>query len=264
MQIVMQKRKIMEEFRLSPEFDETNENGLYWTSGKKVYFRRYEIKNADMETFVQYPGYWAKDKNNCYSGHNKLKNADKESFQVLNFTYAKDKLNVWTLIGKIKDADAETFEVCDNGKYSLGIRILQGKIYEQFVPYSFGKDKDNVYYYDTVGIPKILKNVSPNTFTSLGDGCFGYDENAVFYKFSKLKKANPKTWKLFKAGYFYSKDKYIYYINRIIKKKKKKTFEVLEQNIELGLPFQYAKDKNNYYSNDDIITKEKYEEETED
>jgi hypothetical protein len=34
----------------------------------------------------------------------------------------------------------------------------------------------------------------------------------------------------------------------------------LEQNITLGLPMQLAKDKNNYYVNDNISTKEKVEE----
>jgi hypothetical protein len=253
-------RQIIEGYKLADNFDETNENGLYWTDGKKVYFRHYEIKGADIKSFLQYPGCWAIDKNHCYTVSDRIRDADKETFQPLNYTYAKDKLNVWTLGGKIKDVDAETFEVCDSGKYSLGNNIEKGKRYEIFVPYGFGKDKNNVYHYDYSGKPNIVKNASPNTFVSLGDCVFGYDENNVYYKQNKLNKANPKTWKLFKTGYLYSKDKYIYYLNRIIKDADLETFEIIEQNVEFGLPFQYARDKNNFYNNDNIITKEKYEE----
>ena len=249
----------MEGYKLSTEFDETIENGLYWTDGKKVYFRQYEIIGADIDSFSQYYGLWAKDKNYCYMGSGRIKDADKETFKPLNYTYTKDKLNVWTLGGKIKDADAETFEVCDSGKYSLGKQIKKGKCYELFVPYGFGKDKNNVYHYDFSGKPNVVKNASPNTFISLEDCIFGYDENNVYYKQNKLNKANPKTWKKLKNGYFYSKDKLIYYFNRIIKDADIETFEIIEQNVELGLPFQYAKDKNNYYNNDNIITKEEYE-----
>jgi hypothetical protein len=252
---------MMDGYKLATEFDETIENGLYWTDGKKVYFRHYEIKGADIESFLQYPGYWAMDKNHCYSGSGRLRGADVKTFRVLNMTYAKDKFNVWTLIGKVEGADAETFEVCDSGKYSLGKNIKNGKTYESFVPYGFGKDKNNVYYYDTVGKPKLLKNAISETFVSLGDGFFGYDENTVFCTYNKLNKTNPKTWKLYKTGYLYSKDKCIYYLNRIIKDADVETFEIIEQNVEFGLPFQYAKDKNNYYNNDDIITKQQFEKE---
>jgi hypothetical protein len=253
----------MKSYKLAVEFDNTIEGGLYWTDGKKVYFRRYEVKGADIETFLQYPGYWAVDKNHCYSGATCIKDADRETFTVLNMTYAKDKSNVWTLIGKIKDVDAQTFEVCDSGKYSLGNNLEKGKLYEQFVPYSFGKDKNNVYHYDFSGKPNIVKNASPATFVSIGDCVFGYDENNVYYKQNKLQGANPKTWKKLKNNYFYSKDKKIYYFNRIIKAADLETFEVIESDVKLGKPLQYAKDRNNYYSNDNIITKEKFQEDFE-
>jgi hypothetical protein len=195
------------------------------------------------------------DKNHCYSGSYRLRGVDVKTFKVLNMTYAKDKFNVWTLIGKVEGADAETFEVCDSGKYSLRKNIKNGKMYVSFVPYGFGKDKNNVYYYDTLGKPKLLKNAIPGTFVSLGDGYFGYDENTVFCKYNKLNKANPKTWKLYKIGYLYSKDKYIYYLTRIIKDADVETFEIIENIPSEELVFQYAKDKNNYYNNDNIITK---------
>ena len=56
---------------------------------------------------------------------------------------------------------------------------------------------------------------------------------------------------MLKDGYFYSKDKYIYYFNRIIKEADAETFEVIvNKNKE-----QYAKDKNHYYRCE-LITEE--------
>jgi hypothetical protein len=251
----------MESYKLAMEFDETVENGSYWTDGKKVYFRHYEIKGADIESFLQYPGCWAIDKNHCYSVSSRLNGADVKTFKVLNYTYAKDKLNVWTLGGKIKDADAETFEACDSGRYSLGKKRRNNKFYEIYVPYGFGKDKNNVYYYNFDGKPNIIKSASPETFVSLGDGYFGYDSDGVFCEIKKLNKANPKTWKLYKTGYLYSRDKFIYYLNRIIKDADVETFEIIENVPSVDLVFQYARDKNNYYNNDRIITKEEFEKE---
>jgi hypothetical protein len=256
----------MECYKLANEYDETEEeNTRYWTDGKKVFYKSSEIKGADIESFIHFPGYvgYAKDKNTVYRDSKRFKEADKDTFEVLNFNYAKDKSNVWTLIGKIENVDAGTFEVCDSGKYSLGHHVKNGKWYELFVSYGFGKDKNNVYYYDTLGKPKILKNAIPESFVSLDDGYFGYDENTVFCKYNKLNKANPKTWKLYKVGYFYSKDKYIYYFNRIIKDADVETFEIIENVPSSDLVFQYAKDKNNYYNNDDIITREEFEKELE-
>jgi hypothetical protein len=246
----------MESKRLLGQHDKTYQ---YWTDGEKVFFNAFEIKGMDIETFEQYPGSWGKDKNHCYCTSTRLQGVDVKSFSVLNFTYAKDNMNVWTLGGKIKDVDAKTFEVCDNGKRSLGKTHDKqtGLWYELFVPYGFGKDKNNVYYYDYSGKPNIVKNASPKTFISLDDNYFGYDENSVFCGRSKLQKSDPKTWKKFKDLYYYSKDKkIIYYFNRIIKEADAETFEVLEQNIERGLPKQLAKDKNNYYWNDSKKTKE--------
>ena len=254
------KEIIMEGKKILKEHDKIYQ---YWTDGQKVYFNTFEIKGLDIETFEQYPGSWGKDKNHCYCTGTRLKEADVKSFNVLNYTYVKDNTNVWTLGGKIKDVDAKTFEVCDNGKHSLGKKCdnKTGIWYELFVPYGFGKDKNNVYYYNYRGKPNIVKNTSPKTFVSLDDNYFGYDEKNVYCGIRILQKADPKTWKKFKDLYHYSKDKkVIYYFNRIIKEADSETFEVLEKKIEQGLPLQLAKDKNNYYWNDTITSKEKVEE----
>lgn len=235
----------------------------YWTDGQKVYFNFSEIKGVDIESFQQYPGSWAKDKKNCYSSDRKLQGANIESFKVLNFTYAKDDRNVWTLAGSLKDVDAKTFEVCDNGKFSLGKDRDKktGIWYELFVPHGFGKDKNNVYYYDFQGKPSVVKNALVKTFVSLDDGRFGYDEKNVFCGKQKLPKVDAKTWQKINDSYNYSKDKKsIYYLGRIIKDADYETFQVIEKKVERGLPKQLARDKNNYYWNDSITPREKIEE----
>ena len=221
----------------------------YWTDGQKVYYACYLVKGADIESFVQYEGGWGKDKNHCYSVGIRLKGADAKSFKILNLTYAKDNSNVWTLGGIIKDADVASFEICDSGKDSLG-KMSDGKsgLRENFVAQGYGKDKKNVYYYNFDGKPHIVKTACPETFISLGDCLFGYDEKCVFSNGLKLQKSDPTTWKKFKDLYHYSKDKKnIYYFNRIIKEADAETFEIIKKQEEMGLPLQLAKDKNNYY-----------------
>jgi hypothetical protein len=61
----------MDGYKLANKYDETNDNESYWTDGKKVYFRHCEIKGADAGSFIQYPGCWAMDKRNCFSGSSK-------------------------------------------------------------------------------------------------------------------------------------------------------------------------------------------------
>jgi hypothetical protein len=49
--------------------------------------------------------------------------------------------------------------------------MAEGIISDSFVPYGYGKDKNNVYYYGFEGKPKVVKNASPETYVSLNDGC---------------------------------------------------------------------------------------------
>ena len=173
----------MESYKLANSYDKTNdEMTRYWTDGENAFFKNSEIKKVDVESFVQYPSYigYAKDKNNVYIKEKIFKEADVDTFEVLNYAYAKDKINVWTMIGNIENVDAKTFEACDDGKHFNGETKINGKLHKTFIPYSFGKDKNNVYYYDTVGKVKIVKNAVSKTFVSLNDGYFVYDEQSVF------------------------------------------------------------------------------------
>jgi hypothetical protein len=255
----------MKEGKLAQFYDTNDENTLYWTDGKVVYFREEKIKNADIYSFEQFPGCWAKDKNFCYSGNTKLKDADCSTFEVLNYTYAKDKTNVWTLEGRIPEAEAKTFEVCDNGKKSLGFTFVESannkkEKRESFAPYGFGKDANNVFYYDFQGKPKVVKKAISSSFESLNDGYFGYDEKSVFCGKNILPKANPKSWKKLEDKYYYSKDQStVYYFNSLIKDADAESFEVVIVSSVFDTPTQYAKDKNHYYLNDSICSADEFE-----
>lgn len=250
--------------KLAKVYNGNDEKALYWTDGEVVYFRGDKIKDADIDSFEQFPGYWAKDKNFCYSGSTKLKDADCFTFEVLNYTYAKDKNNVWTLVGRISEADAKTFAVCDSGRKSLGItfELLDNNKYERrecFVPYGFGKDVNNVFYYDSQGKTKVVKKAISSCFESLNDGYFGYDDKSVFCGKNVLSKANPKTWKKLEDKYFYSKDQNrIYYFNRLIKDADAESFEIVTVPSIFEDPHQYAKDKNFFYINDLIYSEEEF------
>ena len=247
--------------KLASEYNYLNENSYYWTNGKNVFWLGFKIQKADIETFEHYYGHWGKDKNNCYNGSIVLKNANTKSFNALNYVYAKDNINVWSYGPyHIKNADAQSFEICDTAQINLGKMIEDDKILDAIMHYGYGKDKNNVYYYENGQAPKIVKCASPKTFVSLDDGYFGIDEANVYCKKYKLQKASPKTWKKIKEGYYYSIDKKIYYLNEIVKNADLETFEVIEMEWNYILPTQLAKDKNHYYFNERIITKEEKEE----
>jgi len=233
----------MEGNKISGYNNDEFENGSYWTDGKDVYFFHTKISGADVDSFLQYAGPWATDKNYCYCASFRLENADRETFNVLNRIFAKDKFNVWTGDGKkVKGLDAESFEI-------FGDR-------DSVSPFVFCKDRNHVYYY-FYGI-KIIKKALVESFIPINRE-FGIDKNNVFWHEKKLNGANSKTWKLLKEDYHYSKDKYIYFCDRIIKKADIETFEVIE-GVELyHSKINYAKDKNRYYFNSKIISKDEFE-----
>jgi len=260
----------MNGYKLAECYDGTGENGLYWTDGKKVYFQQnYEVKGADIASFLSYDGFWACDKKSCYSGTRRLRDADSESFEVLNYAYAKDKNSVRTMGGRIKDADAESFAVCDDGKHYwfLIISTFNGKEYIRYAPLGFGKDKNYVYHCDMNGKVNICRNAAPDAFVSLNNGSYGFDDNHVFCANKKLNKADPKNWKLIKDGYHYSKDKFVYFLNRTIKGADAETFEVMGAKPELfdshiaylsNIKKHLARDKNNFYLSDIIVDEKKW------
>lgn len=224
-------------------FEILNSETFYWIKDGKIYFRNEPVKGADIESFRFYAGSFAKDKKHCYRVGRRLKNADPQTFQALNYTFFKDEKQVWVLGGKIKDADSKTFAVCDDGCFKSGSICL---------PPGFGKDKEQVFYYDFDGIANWVKKANPETFTSLQDGYFGKYDKFVFFGRAVIPSANLRSWRKI-GGHFSKDDSKIFYMNRPIKTVDHATFEVV--NVKIA---HLAKDKNNYYWNDNIISRDRF------
>jgi hypothetical protein len=206
--------ELMEGKKLSdtnPFDDLASDGGAYWNDGKNVNFLYSKIEGADVDSFLQYAGPWATDKNYCYWTYLRLQNADRETFTVLNRTFAKDKFNLWRDDGKkMKGLDAESFKIFGD-EYSV-------------TPCGFCKDKNHVYYYFSLMEIKIVRNALPETFISLNRE-FGHDGNNVFWHEKRIKKADIETFEVIKGVDInnemipYAKDKNKYYFcNKTISK----------------------------------------------
>ena len=234
---------------------DTQETPCYWTDGKRIYYRHSPIEKANLDTFVYFNGFFAKDDKHCYIVGRPLKGANAKTFEMLNECYATDYQSVWTSGGRFEPVDISTFEVCDEGihrtdrdretswEFSDGIR----RVVRVEFPYGYAKDSKQVYYEDYHGKIKILAKANPANFISMNDGDFAKDDTYVFYGKTLLPKANPATWR--KISHFYSKDdKRIYYLNKLIKEVDYDTFEVVVLTSPEGYKLPYGKDKNQYYN----------------
>jgi len=239
------------------DFDETNPETEFWTDGVKVYHHNSVLRGANPATLF-YDGIFAKDERKCFCGESWLRDADVKTFKVLNYTYAIDKNHVHTITGKIKCVDIKSFEVLDDGKSLLwynrdGI--------PEFTFCGYAKDKNNIYYHNYEGKPKIIKKADLKTFSSMNDGYFGRDKNFIFGNGKILKNANVNNWSTISnlPNSLYSKDdKRIFYGFWEI--------EVDYETFELEIPenakfihHQIAKDKNRFYRNGEVIDETEFE-----
>lgn len=127
---------------------DTQETPCYWTDGKRIYYRYSPIEKANLETFVYFNGFFAKDDKHCYIVGRPLKGANPKTFEMLNECYATDYQSVWTSGGRFEPEDISTFEVCDEGihrtdrdretswEFSDGIR----RVVRVEIPYGYAKD----------------------------------------------------------------------------------------------------------------------------
>lgn len=250
----------MKSLKLRPynDFDENNPETEFWTDGNKVYNVKSVLRGANPNTFL-YDGIFAKDDKNCFCGESWLKGADVETFQVLNYTYAIDKDYVYTITGKVKDADIKSFEVLDNGKSLLWYNRVG---IPEFTFCGYARDKNNIYYHNYEGKPKVIKRGDLNTFSSQNDGYFGRDKNFIFGNGKIIKKADVNSWNKISdlPNSLYSKDdKRIFYGFWEIKV----DYETFELEIPKNAKFihsQIARDKNNFYRNGEIISEAEFEE----
>jgi len=257
----------MERKRLPQKYLYYDKSTTFTTDGEKVFYEGLEIPGADLDTFEPLLAGYSKDKNNVYRNRKKFSGADPLTFQTLNFTYAADSTRVWTLEGLIPEVDRATFETCDDGEFAPGFKqriIDNGKVfdYQVIVPHGFAKDKNHVYYYDYQGKNKIIKSADPTTFVSHNDGFFAHDKNFVFCGIQKLPGANPATWKKLAERLCYSQDgERIYYAHRLMPHADTETFRptIVTDDIGNVSNMPIAKDKNNYYRIDQVISKEEYD-----
>jgi hypothetical protein len=233
------------EFCPARAFREGDASTLYWIKDRKLYYRYYPLKGADIDSFRFYSGSFAKDKKNCYCCHSRLAGGNGAAFRALNFSYATDGKFVWTLGGKIKGADAASFSVCDEGSIQL-TRFVR-------VPHGFARDKVRVFYYDYNGTANWVRKASPLTFQSLNDGYFGRDELFIFFGRAALPGAKVNHWQ--KLGGLYSRDdSRVYYANLEIKEADPASFQVvLAENVML------ARDHRNYFHNNRAIDQSQFE-----
>jgi hypothetical protein len=226
-------------------FRPRDERARYWLRGRTVMHGEDEVRLADPDSFRFYLNGFAKDRQRCYCVGRPLREGNGATFRALNFCYVTDGRLVWTLGGVVKDADVASFVVCDDGVNSL----------EQMrVPYGYAKDRARVYYYDYDGTPNRVRKATPGTFQSLNDGYFARDHQFVFCGGSPLAGAQPDTWR--RVDGCYSKDdRRIYYLNRHIKAADYATFEVVPGDKDTA---RFARDKNNCYFGDEIVTAEDF------
>ncbi|MCJ8155539.1 DKNYY domain-containing protein [Chryseobacterium sp. SSA4.19] len=239
------------------DFNEDHPETNFWTDGIKVFNQKTLLRGANPKTFI-YDGIFAKDDRKCFCGENWLKDADVDTFEPLNYTYAIDKNNVYTITGKVKDADIATFKVLDDGKSLLGYNRIG---IPEYTFYSYVKDKNNVYYHNYEGKPKVIKNADGDTFISLYDGYFAKDKNYVYGNGKIIKNADVKSWDTLSEipNSYYSKDsKRIFYGFWEIKADYE-TFELEIPEKAKSVEYQLAKDKDNFYRNGEIISKEDFE-----
>jgi hypothetical protein len=227
-------------------FRPRDERARYWLRGGTVMHGEDEVRGADPDSFRFYLNGFAKDHKRCYCVGSPLRGGNGATFRALNFCYVTDGRLVWTLGGVVKDADAESFEVCDDGVNSLD---------QMRVPYGYAKDRSRVYYYDYDGTASWVRKATPGTFVSFNDGHCARDHQFVFYGGLPLAGAKPATWQ--RIDGCYSKDQpRIYYLNRHIKAADYATFEVVPTGTQ---PSTFARDKNNWYFGDEIVTAEVFE-----
>lgn len=161
-------------------------------------FSRYiKVEDADPFSFKAitdeakgnngYAVYYAKDKNNIYTGIKKLEGVDPETFEISGI-YAKDKHRVFCLESGIpremNSADPKTFE---------------------YLELSHAKDKNHAFW-----VNEIIDLADPITFEVINYD-YAKDKNYVFWRNKVVELADPITFEIVNDEY--SKDKDHVFLN---------------------------------------------------
>lgn len=207
------------------------------------------IPTIDPDSFEVLDDWYFKDKNNVYYYDLSRKDkfapiplADTGTFMVLSEGYSKDANNVYYYGEKIDAVHPEDFKIVkstpqgnfikdannvylfslqyeNNNETKNKIKIFDNVDAPSFTMYNeyYGKDKNNIYYYDFSNTEELLKvnKANRNSFVALNE--------------------------------YYAKDKNnVYCTNKILKKADSQTFDIVTDEYT-GEPL--ARDKNNIYNN---------------
>jgi DKNYY family len=158
------------------------------------------IKNIDPTSFIILEERFGKDKNRVYvqaqQGSDRvwkyfyvIENADPDTFNVLNQRYAKDKNQAYYVTEKtIRTKSPEEFQIIIYRYISFGWDPLHKQLHEGTYNSMYAKDKEHVYLAGTK-----IKDADPDTFKIiLRDYC--KDKDHVFYGNKILTDADPNTF----------------------------------------------------------------------
>ena len=162
-------------------------NGRVYYGHQNSNFSLIEIVGADIDTFVNLGGSYAKDKFHVYVNSQVRDDIDPATFDSIPGGFTRDRTHVWTQYGEdVSGVDPATVTVVDPES---------GNIF-------WIKDKNGVYFLNYLaelgdpfaGIIK-LPMANPETFGSVDKGDFGLgyasDGINVYYKSKKLDGADP-------------------------------------------------------------------------
>ena len=219
-------------------FESTNDCYLISKDENNVYFNGRIVKSADPATFEEVKNkedLMFKDKDSVYALFYSKRYYEKScDLETDSSTFLVD-------LREFKNADADSFEILSKYLYRDKNRVYyhngaQVSVIERAVPNSFkilewpySKDLKNVYYYTSV-----LEGADPNKFEVLCSECvsrwtsgYGKDQKTVWHGPFPISDSDPDTFEVLNAHY--ARDKNNFYFNgEIVKQFDSESFEILQ------------------------------------
>jgi hypothetical protein len=203
-------------------------NNVYYYDGDISQQEVVVLSGADPETFKKLADNYYQDQESIYYLGVPLLNADINSFKILQSGFSKDQNQVYFTNQIISSADPQSFIVLDhfhdyakdNSHVYSGATLLSDADPDTFeiIDYFYTKDKNHVSY-----LNEIFLTPDAESFEFIG-GKYYRDSNNVYFLKQSLPLADPQSFKVFG------------------KKFSTRNYFIIQ-----------AKDKDNYYTNGQII-----------
>ena len=207
--------------------DEYREGQNYYMTKRQTIL---EVKPADPASFVSLKNGYARDNKNAWFNGTYFKVKDVASLVSIDSHFAKDDESAYLNLHPIVGSDGKTFELIDR---------------------NFAKDSVNIYYYGYTGEGQNNICILPcdrKSFQIL-DYRYSKDARKVFFLGFQIKGVDGSTFTLLTEDY--TKDgKAVYFLERKIEGGDPESFEVYKENGEFGHDFDFARDKNFVYMDD--------------